>query len=167
MRVSFPNMDLRPSERIQKVSKMLPATKGSGRSCGVSRKQTEVLSGMIVWNVLLLALLVLAVCVQGEGGAAPSNVSPHLEHRRAAVKKDGAVSSDIANSAEKPTLPSQTTKSNVSLQPKDTLGTENSSEEDSEEKNEDGTRGGGGETQPTPENKGSNANTTTKDGAGM
>lgn len=162
-------MDLRSPEWIQsKAVKMLPATKGSGSGRGVTRKQTEVLSGMIVWNVLLLVLLVLTVCVQGEGGAAPPNLSPHQELRRSAksetVKKEEAGSPEAAKPVEKPTLPPQSAESNVSLQPKDFQATPRSNEEESEEKSGEK---GDGETQPIPENKGGNANATTKNDAGL
>lgn len=146
---------------------MLLATKDSRSGRGVGRKQTEVLSGMIVWNVLLLVLLLLAVCVQGERGSASSNLSPHRELRRSAeneTDKKGVEGPEAAKPGEKQTLPTQPTESNVSLQPKDSQVTPSSSEEKSVESSEEKESG---ETQSIPESKGSNANGTTKNDAGL
>lgn len=161
-------MDLRSPEWIQcKAVKMLTSTKGSSRGKGITRKQTEVLSGMIVWNVLLLVLM-LTVCVQGEGGAASSNLSSHRELRRSAksdtFKKEGAGNLEATKPVEKTTLPPQSLESNMSSLRKDSHVMPNSSEEESKEKNGEK---GDEETHPIPENNSGNANATTKNDAGV
>lgn len=157
-------MDHRAIEcRHKKVTKMFPAT----QVLGGGRKRTEVLSGMIVWNVLVLVLLVLAVCVQGRGSATPSDTSSHLVLRRSpqgeSVKKDGVGSPELEKSAAQPTITPQSAQDGNSGEPQVSKATPKSTEKPEEKKEEtqEG-KGGSGDTPPVPENKDGN-NTTKED----
>lgn len=145
---------------------MFPAT----QVLGGGRKRTEVLSGMIVWNVLVLVLLVLAVCVQGRGGATPSDTSSHLVLRRSpqgeSVKKDGVGSPELEKSAAQPTITPQSAQDGDSGEPQVSKATPKSTEKPEEKKEEtqEG-KGGSGDTPPVPENK--DGNNTTKEDHGL
>ena len=151
----------------KKIIKMFPATKVLG---GGGRKRTEVLSGMIVWNVLVLVLLVLAVCVQGRGGVNPSDTSSHLVVRRSpegeSVKKEGVGTPLLEKSADQPTpLPqsAQGGDSGASQVSKATTKTIERPEGGTEETQEG--KEGSGDKPPVLENK--DVNNTTKEDGGL
>ncbi|XP_045122108.1 membrane protein FAM174A-like isoform X2 [Portunus trituberculatus] len=161
-------MDHRAIEcRHKKSIEMFPATQvlGSGRGGG-GRKRTEVLSGMIVWNVLVLVLLVLAVCVQGV--VSPSDTSSHLVLRRSpqaeSVKEDGVAIPQLEKSADQPTLVPQSDPGGDSGPPQVSKATPKpiKKPKGGKEETQEGKEGSGNKP-PAPENK-DTSNTTKGDG---
>ena len=156
----------------EKLVKMLPATQVLGVGGG-RRKRTDVLSGMIVWNLLVLVLLVMAVCVQGRGGAIPSNTSAHLALRRSTqdknVKEAGVGSLQAAKSAGNPTLSPQSSQNSDSVPLQDSKTTPKNAGRPEEKGGGEGeaSQGGGGVTQPISENKAGNANSTSNENSGL
>uniref|UniRef100_A0A0P4VYS9 Uncharacterized protein n=2 Tax=Scylla olivacea TaxID=85551 RepID=A0A0P4VYS9_SCYOL len=164
-------MDHRSIEcRHKKMIKMFPATQVLGGGSSGGRKRTEVLSGMIVWNVLVLVLLVLAVCVQGRGGGSPSDTPSHLAVRRSpqgeSVKKEGVGTPELEKSADQPKLMPQSAQGSDSGEPQISKTTPKSIEKPEEKKEEtqEG-KGGSGDIPPVSENKDGN-NTIKEDGGG-
>lgn len=158
----------------EKIIKMFPGRVSGG---GGGRKRAGVLSGMIIWNVLVLILLVLAVCVQGRGGAVPSDTSSNLALRRLTreiTKKDKPdADTPVTNPTEDPRKPAgdpapgpQAPQAIDPKVPKDSQPAPKSSGDSEKKEGGEGGKEGGGDAQVNPENKSGNTNTTTKVDAG-